>query len=81
MTSGEKGSESDDPPLLRLVINGGHTGVIRLPDNSGDQQSLNMGDFWRFNLKSDLGFQNDCIKNPTLETLSCKPMVGELLLL
>ena len=62
MMSGEKGSESDDPPLLRLVINGGHTGVIRLPDNSGDQQSLNMGDFWRFNLKSDLGFQNDCIK-------------------
>ena len=60
ITSGEKGSESDDPPYLDLETLG-EVGRIRLTDNlPGNQQSLNMGDFWRFNLKTDMGFES-CI--------------------
>ena len=57
MTSGEKGSESDSLPYLFLRNRGGKVNVTRLPDNlPGNQQSLNMGDFWRLNLKTDMGF-------------------------
>ena len=60
MTTGKGGADSNHLPILHLVTRNDGSRSIKVPDLPGPQQSLNKGDFWRFNFKSDIGFSKVC---------------------
>ena len=60
-TGDGKYAGSDDSPYLVIDLANGEHAVAQFPDNPGDDMTRNKGDFWRFNLRTDLHLEKSCI--------------------
>ena len=67
-TSGSGDAGSDDSPYLYVHLTKKH-GSARFYDRPGDDMSSNEGDFWIFNLKTDLGLTDNCITKDDIKDI------------
>ena len=67
-TSGSGGAGSDDSPYLYVHLTN-KQGSTRFYDRPGNDMYSNKGDFWRFNLKTDLGLTDSCITKDDVQSI------------
>ena len=67
--SGDAGS--DDSPYLYVYVNN-KDGFARFYDRPGNDMSGNKGDFWIFNLNTDLGLTDSCITKDDIQYIYIK---------
>ena len=67
-TSGSDEAGSDQHPYLYVYLTK-EAGTVRFYDRPGDDMYSNKGDFWIFNLKTDLGLSDSCITKDDVQSI------------
>ena len=67
-TSGSGDAGSDDSPYLYVHLTN-EQGSTRFYDRPGNDMSGNKGDFWIFNLYTDLGLADSCITKDDVQRI------------
>ena len=67
-TSGSGDAGSDDSPYLYVYLTN-EQGSTRFYDRPGNDMSGNKGDFWIFNLYTDLGLSDNCITKDDVQSI------------
>ena len=72
-TAGSGYAGSDSTPYLHVYLNSVYLsnkhGSAKLYDRPGNDMYSNKGDFWIFNLKTDLGLTDNCITKDYIEKI------------
>ena len=68
-TSGSSDAGSDDSPYLFLYLFTNEHSSARFSDRPGNDMSKNKGDFWIFNLYTDLGLSDSCITKDDVQSI------------